>query len=140
MSNHQISHGKTLYDLFNLLNPNCYQALIIQYIIENKKEEAVRCCDELATAFEYYKWDSTSKQSDYVDALVCESNLSKWQKLAIIQIISNNVSQCKSTIEAEIVNEQSETVKRREMAGKYSNNPRQMLDDLYHTFGFGGLF
>lgn len=140
MSNHEISHSKTLFDIFNMINPNCYQAFIIQCVIENKKEEALQYCDELSTAFEYYKWDSTSKQSNYVDALICESNLAKWQKLAIIQIISNNVTQCRSTIKNAIDNEIAETEKRRLSINRTNDLHHQQLNDLYKMFGFDGLF
>ena len=112
MSNHPISHGKTVFDLFNMINPNCYQAFVIQCIIENKKEEAIQYCNELSTAIEYYKWDSAGKQSSYVDQLICESDLQKWQKISIIYIISNNVEQCKKVIEGELNNEREESKKR----------------------------
>ena len=135
MSNHNLSHGKTLFDVFNMINPNCYQAFIIQCIIENKKSEAVQYCNELLTAFDYYKWDSSGKQSDYVDRLICESNLYKWQKLAIIQIISNNVIQCKNILEDEISSEASEFEKRKQIAMKDDHG----LEDLYRVLGFGRL-
>ena len=90
MINPIISHNKTLFDIFNMINPNCYQALIIQAIIEDRKEEAIQLCDALSTAFEYYKWESNAKQSGYTDALICDSSLDQWKKLAIIRIISNN--------------------------------------------------
>ena len=38
MINPIISHNKTLFDIFNMINPNCYQALIIQAIIEDRKD------------------------------------------------------------------------------------------------------
>lgn len=91
ISNHAISHEKTMFDIFNMISTNCYQALAIQAIIENKKEEDIQFCDELTTAFEYYKWDSAGKQSSYTDKLVCDSDLEQWKKLALIRIISNNV-------------------------------------------------
>lgn len=102
MSNYLISHNKTMYDIFNMTNPNCYQAFIIQYIIENKKEDAIKCCDELSVAFNYYKWDTSGKQSNYIDGLINESGLENWQKLALLHIISNNVNSCKTVIENEI--------------------------------------
>lgn len=135
MSNHPLSHGKTMFDLFNMINPNCYQAFIIQCIIENKKEEAVQCCDELSTAFEYYKWDSSGKQSGYIDTLICESNLEKWQKIAIIHIISNDVCQCKNAIEKRIEEEHEEILNRRNYARECRDNGRSPLDDLYRIFG-----
>lgn len=135
MSNHLISHDKTVYDIFNMINPNCYQAFVIQYIIENRKEEAIKCCDELAVAFEYYKWDKKGKQSNYVDTLICESSLAKWQKIAIIHIIANEVESCKKTIENEIENEKEEYVKRIEAAKQQQNSIR----DLYSLFGFNSL-
>lgn len=102
MSNCLISNGKTLYDVFNVINPNCYQAFIIQYIIEDKKEEAIKCCNELTNCFKYYKWERNKKPSGYVDSLICESNLDKWKKLAIIHIITNDVEKCKNIIVDEI--------------------------------------
>lgn len=138
MSNHQISHGKTLFDVFNLINPNCYQAFIIQCIIENKKEEAIQYCDELSTAFEYYNWDKTGKQSSYTDSLICESNLEKWQKVAIIHIISNDVFKCKETIKSEIRREEADNEKRAVSAKKYDNH--RSIDDLYKLFGFNFPF
>ena len=107
MINHIISHNKTLFDIFNMINPNCYQALIIQAIIEDRKEEAIQLCDALSTALEYYKWESSAKQSGYTDALICDSSLDQWKKLAIIRIISNNVNQCKDIIKKEIENSRS---------------------------------
>lgn len=135
MSNHPISHDKTVYDLFNMINPNCYQAFIIQYIIENRKEEAIKCCDELSVAFNYYKWDSKGKQSNYIDALICESNLAKWQKIAIIHIIANDVASCKKSIESEIENEKAESVRRVNAA----KNQQSQLRDLCNLFGFNSL-
>lgn len=139
MSNHPLSHDKTIYDLFNMINPNCYQAFIIQFIIENRKQEALQCCDELSVAFEYYKWDSKGKQSSYIDALVCESNLEKWQKIAIIHIIANNVEQCKHVIECEIEEESHSTERRVEFAKQHGNKQHNELNDLYNLFGFGSL-
>lgn len=139
MSNHPISHDKTLYDIFNMINPNCYQAFIIQFIIENKKEEAIKCCDELAVAFEYYNWDSKGKQSSYIDTLICESNLAKWQRIAIIHIIANDIKSCKSVLENEIELENKENIKRAELAKSRKENPPSNLADLYNLFGFGSL-
>ena len=133
MSNYPISHGKTLYDIFNMMNPNCYQALIMQYIIENRKEDALKCCNELSVAFDYYKWDKTSKQSDYLDSLVCESSLEKWQKIAIIHIMSNNVDQCKKVISNEIESENNIAAKRLEHAKM--NSRSDYTSDLYRLFG-----
>lgn len=139
MSNHPISHDKTLYDLFNMVNPNCYQAFIIQYIIENKKQEAIQCCDELSVAFEYYKWDSKGKQSSYIDTLICESNLTKWQKIAIIHIIANDVKSCKCVIESEIDAEKELAGKRVKPTARYMNSPHTSLQDLYNLFDFNSL-
>lgn len=139
MSNHLISHDKTLYDIFNMINPNCYQAFIIQYIIENRKQEAIQCCDELSVAFEYYKWDSSGKQSSYIDSLICESNLEKWQKIAIIHIIANNAKSCKAVIENEIESEKEATNKRIESAKRFSNSDNDMLHDLYNLLGLNSL-
>jgi hypothetical protein len=136
MSNYPVSHDKTIYDIFNMINPNCYQAFIIQYIIENRKEEALKCCDELATAIEYYKWDSSGKQSSYVDSLICESKFAKWQKLAIIHIIANDVKSCKRVIEGRIKEEASETEKRIESAKKYKEMPFNSFKELCSLFGF----
>ena len=105
MINYTISHGKTLFDIFNMINPNCYQALVAKAIIEDKKEEAIRLCDELSTALKYYNWDATGAQSSYVDALICESSFDEWKKHALIRIISNNVAQCKEILEKEIEND-----------------------------------
>ena len=139
MSNHPISHDKTIYDIFNMINPNCYQAFIIQFIIENKKEEALQCCDELAVAFDYYNWDSKGKQSSYIDSLICESNLEKWQKIAIIHIIANDVKSCKHIIENEIESEKQESIKRAESAKQRKENKSSPLQDLYNLFGFSSL-
>lgn len=139
MSNHLISHDKTLYDIFNMINPNCYQAFIIQYIIENRKQEAIQCCDELSVAFEYYKWDSSGKQSSYIDSLICESNLEKWQKIAIIHIIANNAKLCKAAIESEIESEKEATNKRIESAKRFSNSDSDMLHNLYNLLGLNSL-
>lgn len=136
MSNHPISNGKTVYDIFNMINPNCYQAFIIMYIIENKKEEAIRCCDELRTAIEYYKWDSAGKQSSYIDALICDSNLEKWQKIAIIHIIANNIDLCKKAILNEIESEKEASLKRIESAKQYNQSPKDQIESLYRLFGF----
>ena len=139
MSNHPISHGKTVYDLFNMINPNCYQAFIIQYIIENRKQEALQCCDELSVAFEHYKWDSQGKQSSYIDALICESNLEKWKKIAIIHIIANDIKSCKNVIECEIEEENKESLKRAENAKQREEHSHSDLEDLYRLFGFSSL-
>ena len=139
MSNHYISHNKTIYDIFNMINPNCYQAFIIQFIIENKKEEALQCCDELDVAFEYYNWDSKSKQSNYTDCLICESNLSKWQKIAIIHIMSNDIKSCKHIIEDEIAEEKKAAAKRIEESKERKDNHRNALQDLYSLFDFNSL-
>ncbi len=139
MSNHPISHDKTVYDIFNMINPNCYQAFIIQYIIENRKEEAIKCCDELSVAFEYYKWDSKGKQSSYIDSLVCESNLAKWQRIAIIHIIANDIKSCKKAIEDEIADECEVSAKRIECAKHFKESPHSELEDLYRLFGYGSL-
>ncbi len=122
MSNHAISHGKTMFDIFNMINPNCYQALAIQAIIENKKEEALYCCNELHTAIKYYKWDSSGKQTNYIDALICDSDLKKWQKIAVIHIIANNVGLCKKAILDEIESEKELFVKRIKSAKQYNQS------------------
>lgn len=139
MSNHTISHGKTLYDIFNMINPNCYQALVMQYIIENKKDEAIQCCDELDTAFKYYNWEKKKCNSSYIDTLICESHLEKWQKLSIIHIITNDTSACKNVILNEIEEENRAKQKRIETAQKYMDNPLRQLEDLYKALGFGSL-
>ena len=131
MSNYKISHDKSLYDIFNMINPNCYQAFIIQYIIEDRKSEAIKCCDELLTAFKYYKWDLKGKESDYVDRLICDSNLLKWQKSAIIHIISNNAESCKSIIENEI---KDEIARRNKYRADCDNSFRSLLNDVYGVF------
>jgi hypothetical protein len=135
MSNHSISHGKTLFDIFNMLNPNCYQAFIIQCIIENKKEEALQYCDELVTAINYYKWDAKDISSKYTDALICDSNLEKWQKLSIIYIVSNNIDQCKNAIKDEIKLEKEKSDKRLEYIKRYENK-KSLLEELYSLYGF----
>jgi hypothetical protein len=113
------------------MNPNCYQAFIIQYIIEDKKSEAIKCCDELLTAFKYYKWDSKGKESDYIDHLICDSSLLNWQKSAIIHIISNNAESCKSIIENEIKDEIAHFNK---CKADYTNSFRSLLNDVYGVF------
>ena len=139
MSNHPISHGKTVFDLFNMINPNCYQAFIIQCIIENKKEEAIQYCDELSTAIDYYKWDASGKQSSYIDQLICESDLDKWKKIALIYIISNNVEQCKKVISDQIESDKQDTERRIESAKNCRNHGRSPLDELYSMFGFNSI-
>lgn len=130
MSNHTLSHGKTVFDIFNMINPNCYQAFIIQCIIENKKEEAIQYCNELETAIEYYKWDSKCKQSSYIDQLICESDLVKWQKFAIIYIMSNNTKLCKSILEEAINDEHEESLKRKEYLSKLIDSNLLNLFDI----------
>ena len=139
MSNHLISHGKTVFDLFNMINPNCYQAFIIQCIIENKKEEAIQYCNELSIAIEYYKWESTGKKSSYIDQLICESDFQKWQKIAIIYIISNNVELCKKVIENELDNDNEDSNRRLELAKRCKNSGKSPLDEFYNMFGFNSL-
>ena len=136
MVNHPISHGKTLFDIFNMLNPNCYQAFIIQCIIEDKKEEAVKYCDELTTAINYYKWESKDVSTKYTDALVSESDLEKWQKLSIIYIMSSNIEQCKNVIKDEIQSEKEEANKRLEYIKRNKSNG-SLLEELYSLYGFG---
>lgn len=135
MSNHTISNGKTLFDLFNMLNPNCYQAFIIQCIIENKKEEAIQYCNELSTAIEYYKWNIERKQSSYIDSLICESQFEKWQKIAIIYIISNDVNKCKEVIESEINKDKQIEKDRIEYAKKCRYGQCDPIQDLYELLG-----
>lgn len=139
MCNHPISNGKTMFDIFNMVNPNCYQAFIIQSIIECKKHEAIQYCDELMTAIEYYKWEVSSKHGSYIDSLICESNLEKWQKIAIIHIISNDVKSCKSVIEGEIEREKLVDYQRLESAKQYKEDPKKVLQSLYNMFGFNSL-
>jgi len=139
MSSHVISHGKTMFDIFNMINPNCYQALIMRAIIENKKDEALQFCDELSTAFNYYKWDSTGKQNSYTDGLICDSNLEKWQKLALIRIISNNVDQCKAIILDELESEKLATEQRHEFAKQHRDSKNIALDNLSQLFGFNSF-
>ena len=115
MSNHTISHGKTVYDIFNMINPNCYQA------------------------FEYYKWDTSGKQSSYVDSLICESNLDKWQKVAIIHIIANDVKSCKKAIQDELDSEKKLEEQRIASAKLFRDNPTSSLDNLFDLFGFGQM-
>jgi hypothetical protein len=136
MINHPISHNKSMFDLFNMINPNCYQAYIIQCIIEDKKEDALRYCDELSTAFEYYKWDSSGKQSDYIDSLICESNFDKWQKMAIIYIISNDIVKCKNIIKNQISLEQEDLKKRIEYTKSCNSRSRTPLDEFCSMLGW----
>ena len=56
MNNYKFSNDKSLFDVFNMINPNCYQALIINSIIEDNKADCVKYLDELKSAFELYKW------------------------------------------------------------------------------------
>lgn len=135
MNNCIISNGKTLFDLFNMINPNCYQAFIIRCIIEDKKNDAIRYCDELLTAIEYYKWNVERKQSSYVDSLVCESKLDKWQKIAIIYIISNDVEKCKDVINSQIKIDSSAENKRIEYAKRCRSGECDPIKDLYNLLG-----
>lgn len=139
MSNHPLSNEKTMFDLFNMLNPNCYQAFIIQYIIENRKEDALRCCDELEIAIQYYKWEVNKRQSSYIDSLICESQLEKWQKIAIIHIITNDVTQCKKEIENQLNAEKEAEDKRHNSAKEYVAK-HNSFDDLCRIFGFDSIF
>lgn len=136
MCNYHISNNKTMFDIFNMINPNCYQAFIIKSIIENRKQEAIKYCDELSVAFEYYKWDTSPKQSNYIDALICESDLKKWQKIAIIHIIANDIKECKSILENELQSEKDEELKRNESIRQYGINQKDLL---YKMFGFDSL-
>ncbi len=102
MNNYKFSNDKSLFDLFNMINPNCYQALIINSIIEDNKTDCLKYLDELKTAFELYKWSSDDKSTAYIDQLICNSDLNTWQKTAIMHIISNNVIKCQETINKEI--------------------------------------
>ena len=101
MINYTFKDNKTLLDLFNIINPNCYQALIINAIITDNKDDAIKYCNVLKTAIQYYNWDATGKQTTYIDQLICTSDLSKWQKEAILYIIANDTKKCIHTINAE---------------------------------------
>lgn len=93
-----LSDNKSIFDLFNMVNPNCYQACAIQSVIANDKDLAIKYCDELENAIKYYKWDKSDKNTDYIDSLICQSNLEKWQKLAIMYILGNNTDKCKDLL------------------------------------------
>ena len=69
MINHIITKDKTMFDLFNMIQPNCYQAYIIQCIIEDRKQDAISYCNELQTAVNYYKWNVQNNTTDYTDCL-----------------------------------------------------------------------
>jgi hypothetical protein len=122
-----------------MINPNCYQAFIIQCIIENKKEEAIQYCDELSTAIEFYKWEPKTSQSSYVDSLICESQLEKWQKLSIIHIIANEIAACKSILEEKILEEKKDAERRISEVKNYRDYPKNSMEDLYKLFGFSSL-
>lgn len=94
-----VSNEKTLFDIFNMINPNCYQALVMKSIMDCNKSDALFYCDKLAEAAEYYKWDVTYKKMDYIDSLICMSDLELWQKKAMLYIISNDTVNCKKEIE-----------------------------------------
>lgn len=102
MNNYKFSNDKSLFDLFNMINPNCYQALIINSIIEDNKSDCLKYLNELKVAFELYKWPIDDKSTNYIDQLICNSSLLTWQKTAIMYIISNNVIKCQETINKEI--------------------------------------
>lgn len=102
MINHIITKDKTMFDLFNMIQPNCYQAYIIQCIIEDRKQDAISYCNELQTAVDYYKWDIHNNTTDYTDCLICNSELEQWQKMALLHIVSNDYNKCKNIIELEI--------------------------------------
>ena len=89
MINHIITKDKTMFDLFNMIQPNCYQAYIIQCIIEDRKQDAISYCNELQTAVDYYKWNVHNNTTDYTDCLICNSELEQWQKIALLHIVSN---------------------------------------------------
>ena len=101
MINHIITKDKTMFDLFNMIQPNCYQAYIIQCIIEDRKQDAISYCNELQTAVNYYKWDIHNNTTDYTDCLICNSELEQWQKIALLHIVSNEYNKCKDVIELE---------------------------------------
>lgn len=98
MQNINLSCDKTLFDLFNMVNPNCYQAMIIQDIIDNNIDDAIKHCNALQTAIEYYKWSSDDKNTDYIDSLICQSGLERWQKIAIMYALGNDISKCISEL------------------------------------------
>ena len=100
--NPELSCGKTLFDLFNMTNPNCYQAMIIQDVIENHFSDAIDHCKALQVAIEYYKWNSEDKNTDYIDSLICQSGLERWQKIAIMHVLGNNPNKCIECIESEL--------------------------------------
>lgn len=102
MINHTMTKDKTMFDLFNMIQPNCYQAYIIQSIIEDRKQDAISYCNELKTAIDYYKWDIHNGTTDYTDCLICSSELEQWQKIALLHIVSNDYNKCKEVIELEI--------------------------------------
>lgn len=108
MINHSIGNNKTMFDLFNMINPNCYQAFIIKSIIENNKLEAIQCCEELETAITYYRWETKSTSSRYIDALICNSDLEVWQRKAIFHIIDCHTSECSKVIQDEINRENAQ--------------------------------
>lgn len=94
-----ISGGKTLFDMFSMINPNCYQTLIMKSIVDGDKNGVLFYCDKLAETVKYYKWDIAYKKNDYIDSLICMSELELWQKRALLYIISNDTDNCKREIE-----------------------------------------
>lgn len=94
MIDYTFSGDKTLSDIFNMVNPNSYQTLAIIAIIENKKSDAIQYLKDLEIAYKYYKWDSSDKNSDYIDSLICQSSLEKWQKIAIMYTLGNDIDKC----------------------------------------------
>lgn len=126
MKNYNISHDKTMFDLFNMTNLNCYQAFIIQSIFEDKKEDIIQLCNELSTAAAYYKWELKPVKSDYIDSLICESGLKKWQKIAMFYILSNDYTACKSLVEKQIKEEnKKETI---------NPSPIQNINNVYKDY------
>lgn len=102
MKNYNLFGDKSLFDLFNMVNPNCYQAMIIQDIIEDNIDSAIENCKALQVAVEYYKWETKDKNADYIDSLICQSGLDKWQKIAIMHALGSDINKCIEYLESEL--------------------------------------
>lgn len=129
MINHIITKDKTMFDLFNMIQPNCYQAYIIQCIIEDRKQDAISYCNELQTAVDYYKWNVHNNTTDYTDCLICNSELEQWQKIALLHIVSNDYNKCKYTIELEIAKLERMNSTKFDCVNRCMNDNNIVIDD-----------
>ena len=129
-NNPELSCGKSLFDLFNMVNPNCYQAMIIQDIISNNTSDAIDHCKALQIAIEYYKWETKDKNTDYIDSLICQSGLDKWQKIAIMHILGSNIKKCIECLEYELT--KSELTRQNNLNIEYNRDDPFYKDRLLH--------